>query len=163
MTSQDTLSTDPMITERTERERLIFPGLQGFYDALAPYMYPLFRFAVGAILIPHGYGKLMNGAEKVIPSLDRVGMGSLGMAWFIIFLEIVGGAAVAVGFLTRVFAAAIAVEFAIITFAVHLPMAWFAGQRGGEYPLMWGIFFFLVALRGGGNLSVDKNILGREI
>lgn len=164
MATRDATMTDPMITTKVERERLIFPGLQPFYDALAPYMYPLFRFTVGAMLVPHGVTKLMNGADKFAPSLARLGIGpALEMAYVIIFLEIIGGACVAIGLLTRLFAAAVAIEFAVITFAVHLPVAWFAGQRGGEYPLMWGIFFLCIALRGGGNLSVDRNILKREL
>ena len=164
MASGDTTITDPTMTNRVERERLVFPGLQPFYDALAPYMYPLFRFAVGAMLIPHGVVKLMNGADKVAPGMARLGIGpALETAYFIIFLEIVGGACVALGLLTRLFSAAIAIEFAVITFAVHLPIAWFAGQRGGEYPLMWGIFFFCIALRGGGWLSLDNLWLKREL
>lgn len=164
MTSRETLSTDPIVTGRIEHARLIFPGLQAFYDALAPYMYPLFRFTVGAMLVPHGLIKLMNGADKFAPGLARLGIGaSLEMAYLIIWLEIIGGACIAIGLLTRIFAAAIAIEFAVITFAVHLPVAWFAGQRGGEYPLMWGIFFFCIALRGAGNLSVDHSVLKREI
>ena len=163
MTSRDATTTDPMITERVERDRLIFPGLQGFYDALAPYMYPLFRFTVGAMLVPHGIAKYMNGIEKVAPGMARLGFPGMETAYFIASLEIIGGAAIAIGLLTRIFAAAIAIEFAVITFAVHLPIAWFAGQRGGEYPLMWGIFFLCIALRGAGNLSIDRSILKREI
>jgi putative oxidoreductase len=164
MATRDATTTNPIVTNEVERERLIFPGLQPFYDALAPYMYPLFRFTVGAILIPHGVVKLMNGADKLAPSMARLGIGpALEAAWFIIFLELVGGACVAIGLFTRFFAAAIAIEFAVITFAVHLPIAWFAGQRGGEYPLMWGIFFLCIALRGAGRLSVDRDILKREL
>ncbi|HEX9463097.1 MAG TPA: DoxX family protein [Alphaproteobacteria bacterium] len=164
MATRDATTTDPMITSKVERERLIFPGLQPFYDALAPYMYPLFRFTVGATLIPHGVAKLMNGVDKFAPSMARLGIApATEVAYFIIFLEIVGGACVAIGLLTRLFAAAVAIEFAVITFAVHLPIAWFAGQRGGEYPLMWGIFFLCIALRGGGKLSVDCDVLKREL
>jgi putative oxidoreductase len=163
VTARDAFTTGPAITRHTEADRLIFPGLQGFYDALAPYMYPLFRFAVGAMVIPHGYMKFMGGAEKVAPGMARLGFEpAILFAYFIIFLEMIGGACVAVGLFTRVIAAALAIEFAVITFGVHLPLGWFVAQRGGEYPLMWGIFLFCVALRGGGNLSVDKAI-GKEV
>jgi putative oxidoreductase len=164
MTSRDAATiTDPVVTQRTERERLIFPGLQGFYDSLSPYMYPLFRFTVGAILVPHGIAKYANGIEKSAPGMARLGFPAMETAYFIASLEIIGGIAIAIGLLTRVFASAIAIQFAVITFAVHMPIAWFAGQRGGEYPLMWGLFFFFIALRGAGNLSIDHNVLKREI
>jgi putative oxidoreductase len=163
MNARDAFTTDPATTRHMEGERLVFPGLQGFYDALAPYMYPLFRFTVGAMVVPHGYLKFMNGAEKFAPNLAKMGFEpGLLFAYFVILLEMIGGALVAVGLFTRVIAAALALEFAVITFNVHLPMGWFMGQRGGEYPLMWGIFFLCVALRGGGNLSVDKAI-GKEV
>ena len=163
MTARDAMTTDPAITRRVEADRLVFPGLQGFYDALAPYMYPLFRFLVGAMVVPHGYTKFMNGADKIAPGMAKLGFEpAILFAYFIIFLEMIGGACVAVGLFTRVFAAALALEFAVITFGVHLPLGWFFNQRGGEYPLMWGIFFFCVALRGGGNLSVDK-VIGKEL
>lgn len=164
MTSRDVLTPNEGFTSKVEAERLVFPGLQGFYDALAPYMYPLFRFTVGAMLVPHGWIKFMNGADKFAPGLAKLGIGpALEMAYFVIFLEMLGGICVALGLFTRVIAAALAIEFAVITFAVHLPIGWFAGGRGGEYALMWGIFLFCIALRGGGELSVDRKILNWEV
>lgn len=164
MAIRDALTTDPVITRRVEGERLGFPGLQGFYDALAPYMYPLFRFTVGAMVVPHGYFKFLNGAAKFAPGLAKMGLEpALLFAYVVIFLELVGGACVAIGLFTRPLAAALAVEFAVITFGVHLPQGWYMGQHGGEYPFMWGIFFFCIALRGAGNLSVDHGIIGKEI
>ena len=44
-----------------DRSRLIFPGLAGLYDSVAPYSYALIRFIAGAILVYHGYNKLFGG------------------------------------------------------------------------------------------------------
>lgn len=39
----------------------------------------------------------------------------------------------------------------------------FSAQGGGyEYPLMWGLLVFAIALRGGGPYSVDRAI-GKEL
>lgn len=164
MAARDVLTPNPVITRRVEGDRLIFPGLQGFYDALAPFMYPLFRFTVGAMLVPHGYFKFMNGAAKFAPGLARLGFEpALLFAYAVILLELVGGACVAVGLFTRPIAAALAIEFAVITFGVHLPQGWYMGQHGAEYPFMWGIFLFCIALRGAGNLSIDRGFIGKEL
>jgi putative oxidoreductase len=32
------------------------------------------------------------------------------------------------------------------------------GQGGYEYPLMWGLIMFVVALRGGGPYSLDRKL-----
>jgi putative oxidoreductase len=147
---------------------LAFPGLAPFYERVAPYVYPMVRFAAGAILVPHGWTKLMRGAEVFAngPSIKNLGLDpslQLPAAWFIILLELLGGIGVALGLFTRVVAAAIAIEFAIITFVAHWARGFFWNAGGYEYPLLWGILFFAIALRGGGYLSVDRKILKWEV
>ena len=62
--------------------------------------------------------------------------------------------------LPRFFAAAITIEMAVIVYH-HLPkFAW--TERGYEFPLMWGLIMFAIALRGGGPYSLDRK-LGREL
>ena len=71
---------------------------------------------------------------------------------------------VMLGLFTRFFAAAIAIEFGVITFVAHWPngYGWTNPRGGWEYPLMWGLLFFAIALRGGGPYSLDRKI-GREL
>jgi putative oxidoreductase len=151
-----------------EQARLVFPGLAPFYERVTPYVYPMVRFTVGALLVPHGWTKLMRGAEAFAASPSIKGLAlapslDLPAAWFIILLELLGGICIALGLFTRVIAAALAIEFAIITFVAHWPLGFFWTARGFEYPLMWGIMFFAIALLGGGSLSVDRHILKREV
>jgi len=78
------------------------------------------------------------------------------LAVVLIILETVGGLCVALGLFTRFFAAAITIEMAVIVYH-HLPkFGWGAG--GYEYPLMWGLLMFAIALRGGGPWSLDRKI-----
>ena len=79
-------------------------------------------------------------------------------------LETVGAVAVMLGLFTRFFAAAIAIEFSLITCVAHWPNGFgFTNQGGGwEYPLLWGLIFLAIALRGGGPYSLDRAI-GREL
>ena len=62
---------------------------------------------------------------------------------------------------TRFFAAAAAIEMLIITALYwNNGFAWL--NRGYEYVLMWGLVCFAIALRGGGDYSLDRAI-GREL
>jgi putative oxidoreductase len=149
------------MSDATGNPRLLFPQLQPFYDCVAPYVYPMFRFAAGAILVPHGWVKVQRGVEQLVTgSIGKIAGEHLAlpMSYFLAYLELVGGAMVAVGLLTRFVAAAIAIEFAVITFAAHWARGFFAGGGGYEFPLLWGVLFFGIALRGGGWLSVDRKL-----
>ena len=54
------------------------------------------------------------------------------------FLELVGGICIAIGFLTRPFALLCLIEMIVIIFKAHLPNGWgFSVQGGGaEFPVM---------------------------
>jgi putative oxidoreductase len=82
----------------------------------------------------------------------------------VIFLETVGAVAIMLGLFTRFFAAAITIEFIVIVIVGNGPngYAWINARGGWEYPLLWGLIFFAIALRGGGPCSLDRKI-GREL
>ncbi len=144
---------------------LVFPGLRSFYEKVAPYVYPMVRVTAGVLLLPHGYQKLMVGVSAVAANvLARRGIEpALPLAYLIMFLETIGGIMVALGLFTRPIAAALAIEFAVITFIAHWPNGFSWSSNGYEFPLMWGVVLFIIAIRGGGHLSIDRNVIGREI
>jgi len=142
--------------------RLLFPGLRGFYNWVEPLTWPLIQLTVGLMLIPHGGPKLIAGvgATAQMALVKRGIAPAEPLAVALIFLETVGGLCVALGLFTRFFAAAITIEMCVIVYH-HLPkFGWTA--PGYEYPLMWGLIMFAVALRGGGPYSLDRRI-GREL
>src|SRR3954470_320776 len=138
---------------------LVFPGLRPFYEKVAPYVYPALRVTAGLMILPHGYQKLTAGIAAVAANvLTRRGIEpALPLAYLIVFLETVGGIMVALGLFTRPIAAAIAIEFAVIVFIAHWPNGFF-WPSGYEFPLMWGVAFLIIAIRGGGHLSIDRNV-----
>ena len=148
-----------------DSSRLIIPGLAGLYDSIAPYSYAIIRFCAGAILIYHGYGKLFGGniagvADHVVAPLGL----PMPMAWayFLGILEFAGGAALAVGFLTRPIALMLTVEFLIITFWHYGNGYSFSSPKGGyEYPLLLLFIYAAIFFRGAGRCSIDRAI-GRE-
>src|SRR5512136_99983 len=102
-----------------DTNRLMFPGLAGLYESLAPYSYAIIRFAAGAVVIYHGYMKLFGGfagpvAQNVLTPLGFPA--PLAWAYFLGVLELFGGALLALGLFTRPLALAFAIQFAIITY-----------------------------------------------
>jgi putative oxidoreductase len=152
------------MSETIDRKRLFIPSLAPFYSAVEPYLYPFLRVVVGLMLIPHGVEKLMRGVGAFAANNPaKLGFWPpTAWGWVVVIIEVVGGACIALGLFTRFFAAAAAIELAIITFGVHSGV-WFWTGRGMEYPLMWGCMLLIVALRGGGEMSLDRKFLSREL
>ena len=121
--------------------KLYFPGLGGIYDALADWGYPLLRITAGLMLLPHAWPKFTTfGVAGVAASLARRGIEpAWAFAYVIMFVELVGGICVAIGFLTRPFALLCLIEMIVIAVKAHLPNGWsFTAQGGGgEFPVMW--------------------------
>jgi putative oxidoreductase len=142
--------------------RLLIPQLKRFYDFVEPLSWVLVRVTAGLMILPHGWPKLMAGVAATAQfALVKRGIAPAEpLAVVLIFLETVGGLCVALGLFTRFFAAAIAIEMSVIVWH-HLPkFGW--GERGYEYPLMWGLIMLAIALRGGGPWSLDRKI-GRQL
>ncbi len=148
-----------MDTTQTRDPRLLFPGLASFYACASNLWYPLIRVTAGGILFVHGWLKIDPGATPVAATIEKIGLQpAVSLAYFVIFLETVGAAAIVAGLFTRVFAAAIAIEMAVIVFLVQLPRGFIASRGGYEFVLMWGILMLAIALRGGGPYSLDRKI-----
>jgi len=150
------------MNDRATQPKLLFPQLKSFYDFVEPLAWPLIRLTAGLMILPHGIPKLMMGVSATASmALVKRGIAPAEpLAVVLIILETVGGLCVALGLFTRFFAAAITIEMAVIVYH-HLPkFGW--GSGGYEYPLMWGLIMFAIALRGGGPWSLDRRI-GKEL
>jgi putative oxidoreductase len=152
-------------TGQIDSSRLIFPGLAGLYESVAPYSYSIIRFIAGAILVYHGYGKLFGGIIQGVADHVAAPLGlpmPLAWAYFLGGLEFFGGIALAAGFLTRPLAALVFGLMAVAVLQVHLPLGFFWTDGGFEYPLFWAVAALSFAIRGGGHYSLDA-LIGREI
>lgn len=131
--------------------RLIVPALAPLYRALGGCGDVLLRIVCGAILLPPGWAKLTGPLfERDVQLFHQLGFEpAVPLMWLITALELVGGAFLIVGLLTRPIAL-------MIAFAVDIP----AG-RGYSFTLLWAAVAFSIFLRGGGKLSLDRWI-GRE-
>jgi putative oxidoreductase len=141
-------------------QKLIFPGLAGFYASMAPITDLLIRVVVGVMFLMHVWGKFSAGAARVAGGFGNnygLPMPEL-FAYTAMGLELVGGLCLIIGLFTRFFAAALAVEMGIALIVAHLPKGYAAGAGGYEYVLLIGVCLLMIAMRGGGRYSVDARL-----
>jgi putative oxidoreductase len=109
-------------------------------ELLAPRGYTLMRFSAGAVVVYHGYAKLFAGFAPVVAKNILTPLGfPLPVVWayFLGVLELVGGAALAIGLFTRPVALMFVIELAIVTYW-HSGNGYFFTSPGGgwEFPLL---------------------------
>jgi putative oxidoreductase len=145
--------------------KLLYPGLAGFYASAGPIVYTIVRIVVGIMFVMHVWGKFNVGPAAVAANvMAKNGLEpALAFAYAAMFLESVGGVCLIIGLFTRFFAAALAIEMAIALLFVHLPKGYAAGTGGYEYVLLIGAVCLAIAIRGGGPLSVDAKVVGKEL
>ena len=152
------------MANNTGDPRPLIPALAPLYAHTADLSWLVVRATAGLMLLPHGIPKVFSQgvAAFAAAGLARRGIEpALPLAYVVAFLETVGGACIALGLFTRFFAVAVAIEMAVI--AYHSAAKGFGWINGGyEYPLMWGLIMFAIALRGGGPYSLDR-ALGKEL
>ncbi len=120
--------------------------------------YALLRVVCGAFLVAHGWPKWVAGVETFATNgLARRGIEpALPLAWMVVSIEVIGGALIAIGLLTRPAAAIATGHLLFITLFVSWPLG-FAWMRGGwEYPAMWTVVLAYIALKGGGSVSLGR-------
>jgi putative oxidoreductase len=77
-------------------------------------------------------------------------------------LELVGGIALILGVLTRVFAVLLTLDMLGALVLVHAPAGVFAATGGYELVLLLATAALAVALVGAGKVSLDKVLFGRS-
>lgn len=147
------------MANNTSQSQLYFPALGDFYVRVSELSYPLIRFVVGIMIVPHGIQKLSNLAGTA-SFFAKIGLAP-SVLYLVLVVEVLGGLSVALGFLTRFWAAAIAIEMAYIVFLIKWSHGFFAARGGFEYELLWGLVALAIALRGSGKYSIDSSV-GKE-
>ena len=123
----------------------------------------LLRMVTGFLFAAHGWQKFneftIAGTQA---SFAQMGVPAANVAAPVIAtLELVGGIALILGVLTRVFAALLAVNMLGALFLVHASAGIFAAAGGYELVLILAAAALAVALVGAGKVSVDKVLFGR--
>ncbi|CAA9549917.1 MAG: hypothetical protein AVDCRST_MAG59-1665 [uncultured Thermomicrobiales bacterium] len=135
-------------------------GSQRTNTALWPWGLTLLRVVVGLAFFMHGYQKLFQmGVGGVGGFFGSLGVPAPGLAAIVVSLvELVGGLALIVGLLTRVFGVLLAVDMLVALLLVHRPNGFFAGDGGIELVLVLGAAALSLALTGPGALALDNQL-----
>lgn len=111
------------------------------------------RISVGVLLIVHSIGKFGSGGASFFSS---VGLPS-EMVLLIGLLELIGGALLVAGVLTRIAASLLAMEMLVIM--VHIKkLQSFSGPGGLELELLVFVIVLTVAVLGPGRISISHAV-----
>ncbi|HEX2094071.1 MAG TPA: DoxX family protein [Longimicrobiaceae bacterium] len=116
-------------------------------------MLSVFRIVAGLMFMSAGTMKLFGYPPNPMPNappvelMSQIGIGGL--------LEVVGGLAIVLGFLTRPVAFVLAGEMAVAYFQFHAPQGFHPTANGGVPAVMYCFFFLYLVFAGAGPWSVD--------
>lgn len=120
----------------------------------------LLRLVLGATLIAHGVQKFtvttIAGVEEMFAGLGVPAAAIAAPA--IASIEIVAGALLVIGLVTRIAAVAAAAVALGALFLVHGSSGFFAGDGGYEFVLLLAVVGIALALTGAGAYSVDARM-----
>lgn len=116
------------------------------------------RIVSGALFTTFGTMKLFGWPPAPmpmdpVPLMSQIGLGGL--------LEILGGLAILVGFLTRPVAFVLAGEMAVAYFQFHYPHGFFPTANDGSPAILYCFLFLYLMVAGAGSWSVDGMIAKR--
>ena len=126
------------------------------------------RLGLAAVMVAHGAQKVLgsfggSGLEKFVSGSTPFGFMKPTWLWLgaAAFSELIGGLLILLGLLTRLGAFVIACVMLTAVVGVHWP-AFFASQKGYEYPLALLAMALGLLISGGGMASVDLALSSRR-
>ena len=142
---------------RPEKEtRTVWARLGGIGSAT----HAILRIGAGLLFFLHGGPKLFGWFGGMGPEGGSAEIVSLmGLAGV---LEVFGGLAIVLGFLTRPVAVVLALEMLIAYFYAHAPRGAVPYSNGGELALLYGVVWVYLAGNGAGPASVDRWLRRRK-
>jgi len=117
---------------------------------LEPHVLSILRIMAGLLFMQHGLVKLF---AFPMPFPNPPAMYSL--IWYAGAIEIVGGALLVLGLLTRLVAFIVAGEMAFAYFMGHSSRSFYPIQNGGNLAVLYCFVFFYLVFSGPGPWSLD--------
>ncbi len=110
----------------------------------------LVRIVIALLFMQHGGQKLLNypPGHGTVPLNSLMGLAGV--------LELVGGAFVLLGLLTRPVAFILSGEMAVAYFKAHYSRGFWPVQNGGELAIVYCFVFLFFSVAGPGSLSLDS-------
>lgn len=117
----------------------------------------LLRVATGLVFFMHGWQKLIDqGISATQSGFDMMGAPLPDVTAVIVtFVELIGGAFLIAGALTRIVGVLLAIDMAGAFFIVHVENGFFVSNGGFELVLLLGLAALSLVIAGPGRYSVD--------
>ena len=114
------------------------------------------RVVVGLIFVAHGAQKIFEYTlPGTIGSFADMGVPLPEIAApFVAFVELIGGALLALGLFTRPVGILLAIDMIVAIVAVHLPAGLWVGEGGYEFVAVLGVAALALAFTGAGRFSI---------
>jgi putative oxidoreductase len=111
------------------------------------------RIVAGFLFFCHGAQKLLGWFVE--PGSQRMAFAFPQLPWFAGVIELVGGALIMIGLLTRPLAFLASGEMAVAYFKAHAPNGALPIQNHGELAALYSFLFLFFAAHGGGPYGID--------
>lgn len=123
----------------------------------------IIRVVVGIVFVYHGWQKVFQmGHANVTGFFTQAHIPLAPLSAFIVmYLELLGGAALIVGLLARILGALFAFEMLVAIALVHFPNGFSMQNNGYEFQLMLFAASLAFAIGSGGAAAVDDIIAAR--
>jgi putative oxidoreductase len=130
--------------------------MEALGQSWAPMLLSLLRFMSGLMLLAHGVRKLL---QFPVPQPNFV---LNSMSGYAAFIELIAGALLVLGLLTRPAAFIASGMCAVAYFYAHLPRGFYPVLNGGELAALYCFLFLYIAAAGAGPWSLDAVIKNRK-
>lgn len=121
-----------------------------FLTRWEPQLLSIFRIVVALLFLEHGTAKLLG-----LPHVEMFAGPLPPLIMVAGIIELVGGALVLVGLLTRLAAFILSGEMAVAYFMAHAPQGFFPILNQGELAVVYCFAFLYLAAAGAGPISID--------
>ena len=112
------------------------------------------RLALGALIIPHGYSKLISFASKSATFSDPFHIGHPTSMALVIFAEFFCGVFVLLGLFTRLACIPLIITMLVVVFQIHHADFF----KTAEKPTLFLMGYLALLFMGPGKVSLDKLI-----
>jgi putative oxidoreductase len=108
----------------------------------------------------HGLDKLVHFHDKAATFPDPLGIGHPVSLALVVFAEVFGAALLTIGLLTRFAALTLVIDMFVAFLMVHQTAL--SGEHSGELAFIYLAGFAVLLIAGGGMISLDMVIFGRN-
>lgn len=132
-----------------------------YLDRLQPLALLVMRFALGVIMVAHGYQKVFRNLRPFVHMVGSMGIPQW-LGYVAAFTELLGGLLIIIGFFTRPAAFALCIDLGVAIWKVH----WHNGLMGSpdhpgfEFPLAVVALAFALIFFAAGPISIDHVLRG---